>query len=103
VTFFPHAPAYETFQAMLAEARTGKGITQAALAARLGCPQSLISKVERGERRLDVPEFMTWALALGLDVHAFVDAYLAALRRPQMIGRALCIGRKRPMLPKKPR
>lgn len=33
------------------------GITQAELAARLGKPQSFVSKEERGERRIDVIEF----------------------------------------------
>lgn len=57
-------------------------MTQAALAEKLGCPQSMVSKVERGERRLDFPEFVSWALALEIDLHAFLDAYLAALSRP---------------------
>lgn len=81
---------------MLTEARVGKGVTQSALAAQLGCPQSLISKVERGERRLDVPEFMTWAAALDIDVLAFIEAYVTALKRPQTIGKAMRTGRKRP-------
>jgi hypothetical protein len=55
----------------------------------LGCPQSLVSKIERGERRLDVPEFVSWAEALGVDVHAFIDAYLAALKRPSSRSRSL--------------
>lgn len=81
---------------MLTEARVERGVTQTTLAARLGCPQSLISKVERGERRLDVPEFVSWASALDIDVLAFIDAYVSALKRPQTIGKALRIGRKRP-------
>ena len=49
----------------LASARKAAGITQAELAARLGKPQSFVSKVERGERRLDVIEFCQVAEALG--------------------------------------
>lgn len=42
-------------------------MTQAELAARLGKPQSFVSKIERGERRLDVIEFCQVAEALGRD------------------------------------
>ena len=38
-----------------------------AMAARLGKPQSYVSKVERGERRIDVIEFCQIAEALGRD------------------------------------
>ena len=95
VSYFPHAPAYEAFQALLATARKGQGVTQAALAAKLGCPQSLVSKIERGERRLDVPEFVSWAKALGVDVHAFIDVYLGALKRPSSSGRILSVATKK--------
>lgn len=49
----------------IASARKAAGITQVELAARLGRPQSFVSKVERGERRLDVIEFCEVAEALG--------------------------------------
>ena len=45
--------------------RKAAGITQVELAERLGKPQSFVSKVERGERRLDVIEFCQVAEALG--------------------------------------
>ncbi len=38
-----------------------------ALAKKLGRPQSFVSKFERGERRLDVIEFLEVAKALGVD------------------------------------
>jgi transcriptional regulator with XRE-family HTH domain len=40
-------------------------MTQASLAERLGNTQTFISKVERGERRLDVVDFLEWCEALG--------------------------------------
>ena len=41
---------------LLRKIRTEAGLTQAELAARLGVPQSVVSKYESGERRLDVLE-----------------------------------------------
>ena len=52
---------------MLANARLEAGFTQVGLAERLGRPQSFVSKFERGERRLDVVEFLEIAHALRLD------------------------------------
>ncbi len=58
---------YETFRGLLIEARQAENLTQAELAERLGRPQSFVSKYERGERRLDVVEFLEVARTLGLD------------------------------------
>lgn len=44
--------------------RKAAGVTQVELAERLGKPQSFVSKIERGERRLDVIEFCQLAEAL---------------------------------------
>lgn len=49
----------------IASTRKAAGITQVELAQRLEKPQSFVSKVERGERRLDVIEFCRVAEALG--------------------------------------
>lgn len=61
----------------MASVRKAAGITQVELAERLGKPQSFASKVERGERRLDVIEFCQVAEALGHDpatvLREFVD------------------------------
>jgi hypothetical protein len=35
-------------------------------------PQSFVSKYERGERRLDVVEFLDVAEAIGIDAEAFL-------------------------------
>nr|WP_254429703.1 helix-turn-helix transcriptional regulator [Ruegeria atlantica] len=47
----------------LKEARLQAGLTQAALAERLGTVQSFVAKSETGERRMDVVEFARWAEA----------------------------------------
>ncbi|WP_303717567.1 helix-turn-helix domain-containing protein [Brevundimonas naejangsanensis] len=56
---------HQEFIAFIASVRKAAEITQVELAERLGKPQSFVSKVERGERRLDVIEFCQLADALG--------------------------------------
>ena len=63
---------YDRFRRLLVEARKTAGLTQAELAARLSRPQSFVSKIERGERRLDVVEFFEVAQALGIDALKFL-------------------------------
>lgn len=47
--------------------RRERNVTQAALAASLGRPQSFVSKSERFERRIDPAEFQQMVYALGYD------------------------------------
>jgi len=58
---------YDQFRQLLIQARKAAGMTQLELAAKLSRPQSFVSKFERGERRLDVIEFLDIARALGFD------------------------------------
>ena len=60
------------FRERLADIRRERGFTQVDLANRLRRPQSFVSKYERGERRLDVVEFLDVAHALGLDAAALI-------------------------------
>ena len=60
------------FRKAIVKARKEAGLTQAALATRLGRPQSFISKYESGERRLDVLEFLEVARAVGFDPARFL-------------------------------
>ena len=59
-------PGHLALMQVLVKARNEKTITQQELANRLSRPQSYIAKVETGERRLDVVEFIEWADALGI-------------------------------------
>lgn len=68
------SPRYLRLRTLLAEAREAHDLTQVELAARLGRPQSYVSKYESGERRLDVIEFMEVADAIGCDVEELVRA-----------------------------
>lgn len=58
---------YEYLRELLVAARTSQGLTQVDVAKRLGKPQSFVSKYERGERRLDVIEFLQVAGVLEID------------------------------------
>ena len=62
------SPAYGRLRVWLIRARVTQQLTQAELAARLGRPQSFVSKYERGERRLDFVEVLEIASALDCDV-----------------------------------
>lgn len=58
---------YQRTIAALKAARKARGITQASLAQAFGKPQSFIAKVENGERRLDVVEFVKLARLVGIE------------------------------------
>jgi transcriptional regulator with XRE-family HTH domain len=60
-------PRYRALVERLAAERRRLGITQAQLAERLGLHKQFVSRVELGERRLDVVEFIDFARALGID------------------------------------
>jgi transcriptional regulator with XRE-family HTH domain len=78
-------PRQRQLQALLADARKAKGMTQAAVAAALGQPQSFVAKYENGERRIDVIEFIDIAAALGI---APTDV-LAQIGPPERTGRRI--------------
>jgi transcriptional regulator with XRE-family HTH domain len=63
---------YDRFRSLLVSARKERGLTQVELAQRLNRPQSFVSKYERGERRLDLVEFLQVARALNIDAADFV-------------------------------
>jgi transcriptional regulator with XRE-family HTH domain len=63
--------------AVLVASRREAGLTQAQLAKRLKKPPSFISKIEIGERRLDVVEFAAIAKALEIDPRKMFDRFLS--------------------------
>ena len=63
---------HEALCRALRAARNDAGLTQTALAHKLGKPQSFVAKYEGGERRLDVIEFLAVAEAIGFDPKAMI-------------------------------
>lgn len=64
---------------VLVKARREAGLRQVDLAERLGKPQSFVSKVERGERRLDVVELIVVARAIGVEEIRFLRTVAGAV------------------------
>ncbi|MBI5970229.1 MAG: helix-turn-helix transcriptional regulator [Deltaproteobacteria bacterium] len=59
--------SYNLLRTRLIKTREKKGLTQVDVATKLGKLQSYVSKYERGERRLDVVEFLEVTRVLGIE------------------------------------
>ena len=68
-----YSEEYQLVINALKKARKEKGITQAQLAEALGKPQSFIAKVENGERRLDVVEFVHLARLVDVNISLILN------------------------------
>ena len=64
---------YAAMLRLLREAREQAEITQVDLAKKLDQTQSFVSKIERGERRLDIVQLRTICQVLGLTLADFVQ------------------------------
>lgn len=70
----------EVFLSLLRDRRRQIGLPQAELAQKLGQTQAAVSRVETGERRLDVIELRAWLRALEVDFIGFMKTLDARLR-----------------------
>lgn len=73
LTFSPH---YDIFKAKLVDMRKAAGLTQRQLAKRLKREHSFVSRIELGERRLDVVEFYWVCLACDQNPKSIYDELL---------------------------
>lgn len=73
-----HDPRYRELIARLVEARKRQGLSQEALAERLGRHQQFVSRYEIGERRLDIVEFVDVAVALGVEPVGLLQPLMGA-------------------------
>lgn len=71
------SPDYARLLALLVAKRDVAGMSQQVLARKLGVPQSFVAKVETGQRRIDVIEFLAIARALGADPVKLLRDFLA--------------------------
>lgn len=74
---------YQLLLRYLREERKRAGLTQTELGDRLGQPQAIISKCERGERRLDVIELRAYCAAMDIPYLKFLENLEADLMKIQ--------------------
>lgn len=72
---------YAVVLKLLREARDRSGLTQIDLANKLGQTQSFVSKIERGDRRLDIIQLRSILRFLGMPLADFVSALERTLAR----------------------
>lgn len=70
-----HTAEYAALVALLKEAREAADLSQMDLAAKLKQSQSFVSKMESGDRRLDLVQLRTVCVALGLTLADFVARF----------------------------
>lgn len=63
---------YSQFLLKLREARLKAGLTQVEVGKKLKQPQAYVSKIERGERRVDVVELAEFAKLYKKDINYFI-------------------------------
>ncbi|QNM96725.1 helix-turn-helix domain-containing protein [Chitinimonas koreensis] len=73
---------YRVLVDLLREARERTGITQGTLADAFGWPQSTLSHLERGSRRIDVVEFIDYCRYVGIDPQATFAEFLHRSEKP---------------------
>lgn len=74
-----YRPEYDIFLKQLKRLRVEAGLTQSQCSAALGRPQSFMSDVERGVRRLDIVQLRDLCLVLNTTLSSFTQDYEHAL------------------------
>lgn len=88
-----HTAEYAALVALLKEAREAADLSQTDLAAKLKQSQSFVSKMESGDRRLDLVQLRTVCAALGLTLADFVARFEERVSaRPSPSGDAVAGG-----------
>ncbi|HCA5034804.1 helix-turn-helix transcriptional regulator [Acinetobacter baumannii] len=77
-----HSPEHIWLRQLFIKRREELGLSQRALAERLDVIYSFIGKVETGDRRLDIFEFVAYCEALELDVNEVINR-IQKLKRSQ--------------------
>lgn len=66
------SPIYQLFRDALRDVREHSNLTQVQLSSLLGKPQSYVSKIESGERKLDILEVRSYCHACGINWLVFL-------------------------------
>ena len=88
-------PLYDAFRARLVAMRKDAGMTQRELAKELGREHSFVSRIELGERRLDVVEFYWVCQACGQDPEIIAPELMREFSRIERKGRKKSVRKKR--------
>ena len=72
---------YKNLLEQLYRLRVSSGLRQSDLAEKLNVPQSFISKIESGERRIDLIELREICVALGSNLKEFINEFEKALNK----------------------
>jgi len=75
-----YRPEYEIFLGILKRRRIEAGMTQVECSKALGRPQSFMSDVERGSRRLDIIQLRDLCHVLGFDLPTLILEFENALQ-----------------------
>ena len=67
-----HSKQYDRLLAALRDARKAAGLTQTQVAAKFGAHASFVSKIESGERRIDVVELSDFCRVYGVPLATFL-------------------------------
>ena len=70
-------PEHRQFLDLLLESRQNAGLTQQQLAKKIDETQSFVSKIERGEIRMDLVQLNTYCQAMGTTLSKFVREFEA--------------------------
>jgi len=73
---------WEALLELLRDLREKKEWTQEQLSKKLGRPQSTVSKIEAGERKLDVVQFIDYLQILEADPVAAMRRLMKAIQKP---------------------
>jgi transcriptional regulator with XRE-family HTH domain len=80
-----HSDPYRVLLDLLRETRTHRGVRQDDLVKPLRMDQSTISRIERGDRRLDVMELRAYCRAIGWTLGECVALWERRLQRLEVV------------------
>jgi transcriptional regulator with XRE-family HTH domain len=82
-----HTPEYRALLTWLRECRQTRGLSLRDVGALLDVPHSWVGKIETGERRLDVTEFVRLCRVLHADPHEGLTVVTRVVPYPSIAGK----------------